>query len=148
MLYDIKEDTGAGTTNCLKINCISLRLGESGGEALAITASAESPEREVEFDAKPCALDPLLQMIPQDPCHSLQCLGAFLYSVLQQKVAAAPPQDSLVLNSLNCNFVFLQSGTVSKQRLLVYFVVLFIKDEHLMGKTGWQNTNLHPFSIY
>lgn len=144
----MKEDRGAGTINCLKINCISLRMGEPGDEALAITASAESPERKVEFDARPCAPDPLLQMIPQDPHHSLQCLGAFLYSALQQKVAAAPPQDSLVLNPLNCNFMFLQSGTVSKQCLWVYFVVLFIKDKHLMGKADWQNTNLHPFSIY
>lgn len=148
MLYDIKEERGAGTINYLKINYISLRLGEPGDEALAIAASAESPERKVEFDAKPCAPVPLLQMIPQDPCHSLQCLGAFLYSDLQWELAAAPPQDSLVLNPLSCNFMFLQSGTVSKQCLLVYFVVLFIKDKHLMGKTGRQNTNLHPFSIY
>lgn len=137
-----------GTISYLKINCISLRLGEAGDEALAITASTESPQRKVEFDAKPCVPDPLLQMIPQEPHHFLQCLGAFLYSALLQKVAAAPPQDSLVLNPLSCNFMFLQSGTVSKRSLLVYFVVLFIKDKLLMGKTGWQNTNLHPFSIY
>lgn len=46
-------------------------------------------------------------------------------------------------NLLSCNLMFSQSGTVETLSF-----GLFIKDKHLVGKTGRQNTNLCLFSIY
>lgn len=43
--------------------------------------------------------------------------------------------------------MFLQSGTLLKHCFLVDFIGLFIKDKHLVRKTGRQNTSLCPFSI-
>lgn len=135
------------TINSLKINYLPFRLGEPGHEVLAITAAGHSPQKEkLSLTPSPVWLILDCRWSHRTPAVPCDALGHSCTLLCKEKQQLLLPRTAWCWksyrNPLSCNFVFSQSGILLKHCLVVYFVGLFIKDKHLVGKTGRQNTNL------